>query len=153
MATLEEIIYNTAPVWKDEAWMPLQNKDFSAAQTTLQKILSQKTLEEWALVDWVSLINGVPAFRGELEENDWKQQFQPLILQSIFEIITPDIIAYIYNNVPAETQKALHNYILQYINQQAKKAGMPSEEWLNNKKPSLYRYLKTNLAQDLGITL
>lgn len=152
MATLEQIILNAAPVWEETVWEPLQNKDFQKAGLALQKILAVKEAPDWADIDWDSLITGPESFRGNLAQFEW-DNFKPWIYEAVFEAATADSLAFLFQNIPTEMRSVIQKGILNAISQKAEVAGMETEKWLESSKPSIYRYLKTNLAQDLGVNL
>lgn len=152
MTTLEQIILNAAPTWEETVWEPLQNKDFQKAGLALQKILATKKTDDWADIDWVNLIAGPESLRDNLAQFEW-DNFKPWIYEAILETATAESLAILFQNVPTETHEVIYKGITNSIGQKAKTAGMETEKWLESNKPSIYRYLKSNLAQNLNIKL
>ena len=129
-----------------------RNKDFKKAGAALQIILAAKELAEWTNIDWVNLITGPESLRGNLLQSDW-DNFKPWIYEAVFEASATETLAFLFQNIPTETRTLIYQGILNVVSQKARQAGLETEKWLENNKPSIYRYLKSNLGQNLDIKL
>jgi len=137
---LEEVL-NTAkaiaPIWDDQVWVALQAQRFDEAETYLQSFLSKMSASEWANVYWMGIVNGIPAFRGELDETTWKNKALPAIGKAMIRAASPIKISAAYSSVGGDALPAFHNFVSSAIPETAldKKLG-----WLKSNQSSLINF-------------
>ncbi len=142
--------FHWLPLLKDEIWDELQRKNYSVAGENLKAALKTIPPPEWKSTFWVGIVKGFPMLRAELSEKEWRENVLPVVVKAILEVASGEALANIFKNlgIYPETFKDFHDLVVSVTpgeNQELKLS------WLKAKASSLYVFLISNLAQELGV--
>ncbi len=137
MPAVEKIIINSIPIWEPTVWEALQKKDYSLTQSNLQRILTNFKPEDWEDIEWILIIEGAPAFRGNLTSEEWEKSAKPVIMKAVIDSLNEEAMKAVYESLPATE--------LEFLQKQFSKAipGGTAEEkinWLKSNRYSLYKF-------------
>lgn len=138
------------PLWEEEVWNALQAKKYPEAEQALINFLSSFTPEEWEGISWRHIIQGAPALRGDLTEQEWRLNVRPLIGRVLVNLAEGVELSFLYQSLMSEFNLlfAFHTVFISQI-----PGNTPREklEWLKAEAPSLYTFFLVMPAQEMGI--
>lgn len=149
IAFSQSLIFNF-PVWEEEVWNALQEKKFQNASIKLQDFLEYFTEEGLARIYWKSIIEGIPAIRGAISQEEWTTGFLPALAPVFINFATGQTFSETYESISLEIIKKFHPLVVDSI------PGETPEEkvaLLKTSASSTYIYLTASPAQIFGLGL
>jgi len=136
------------PVWDDSVWEPLQKKDFEEAERKLELVFENIDMDDWSSVYWQGIFSGIPAVLGNITLSEWKNMVRPIIIRSLITTASGKGLSIIIQNLGSAEQ-------LEFIGLFTKNVfgatGEEKEEWLKEKRPSIYMLAISEPGQELGM--
>ena len=136
------------PVWDDSVWEPLQKKDFEEAERKLELVFENIDMDDWSSVYWQGIFSGIPAVLGNITLSEWKNMVRPIIIRSLITTASGKGLSIIIQNLGSAEQ-------LEFIGLFTKNVfgatGEEKEEWLKEKRPSIYMLAISAPGQELGM--
>lgn len=141
-------IITAIPTWEEGVWNAIQNKNLNDTEKYLKKFLLTFSPDEWDGIFWSSIIQGIPAVRGDVDETSWKEKMVPAISKVLFSIVPPLELDLVYEKLDIEMARRLHNALIKTLGD-----GSPSQklEVLKKNYPNFYSFFVAVPGQVLGM--
>jgi len=94
------------PVLEDDVWKALQTKNYEEAERSLGNVLASIPPNEWDKIFWVALIEGIPVVRGGIEENEWRENMQPILARLVLQIASGEAISKLFRELASFPETA-----------------------------------------------
>lgn len=137
MATVEEIIITSVPLWDPSVSDSLAKKDFAQVRLNLQKVFSNFQLGGWANIEWIFILDGAPAVRGNLTKQEWDSSGKPAFLRAVIDFANDQVMDVVFNSLSLEGAYVVRKEITKVL------PGATIEEklaWLKTNRFPLYRF-------------
>ncbi len=140
---LEEMIIQI-PIWEESVWTALQNKKFLDAALNLQDTLEYFTNDGLRLIFWKGIIEGAPAIRGVVSEDEWRDSFLPLVAAVFVNFADGESAGRVFER----TEKSISKYFFGLISDSIPgESGIEKISKLKTFASSLYIYFLSSPSQ------